>query len=527
MVHGLGAESAIPPPKYKEQNPIDLEANSTPKPVGTTNDGQNEGDSCRGTNERAKVEGSTHDPNLVWWNEPADEDPGNPMAWPSWKKWTTIGIISFITFLTPLASAMLAPAVPDIMAEFHVSSSVYATFVVSIFVLGFSVGPLVIAPLSESYGRVPIYNTCNVLFIVFTVLCAIAKDASMLLAARFLAGVAGVATVTCGSGTIADMLPTAERGRAMALWSMGPLLGPVIGPIAGGYLVEARGWRWVFWVIVILAGSITVAAALFLQETYAPVILERKASRLRKATGNPLFHSKLATDKPSRQLIKESIIRPAKMLITFPIVTSMCLYIAFLYGALYILFTTFTFVFEDQYGFSVSNAGLSFLGSGIGSFIGLAYGGIFSDRSIKKRQALGETPTPEDRLPLLLTIPASLSLPLGLFLYGWSAQYRVHWIVPEIGTVIISFGMMTILMCIQTYLVDAYTVHAASVTAANASLRSALGGLLPLCGLKLYNAIGLGWGNSLLAFIALAMAPLPIAFRIFGARLRNFSQPRE
>jgi hypothetical protein len=83
--------------------------------------------------------------------------------------------------------------------------------------------------------------------------------------------------------------------------------------------------------------------------------------------------------------------------------------------------------------------------------------------------------------------------------------------------------MIIILMCIQTYLVDAYTRHAASVMAANAVLRSLLGALLPVCGLKLYDAIGLGWGNSLLAFIALAMAPLRVVFKIFGERLRNVS----
>ena len=198
----------------------------------------------------------------------------------------------------------------------------------------------------------------------------------------------------------------------------------------------------------------------------------------------------------------------------------MCVYIAFLYGALYILFTTFTFVFEDQYNFSSTAAGLSFLGSGVGSFIGLAYGGTLSDRVIRKKRLNNQIPEPEDRLPFLLTIPASLSLPIGLFIYGWSTEYTVQWIVPEIGTAIISFGMITILMCIQTYLVDAYTRYAASVTAANACLRSVLGGLLPLCGLKMYDSIGLGWGNSLLGFIALAMAPLPILFRVWGGRLR-------
>jgi multidrug resistance protein len=153
----------------------------------------------------------------------------------------------FLIGIRPLASSMLAPAVPLIMAEFHEESK--------IFVLGFAVRPLLLAPLSEIYGRVPVYNTCNVLFLESTILCAIAKDSDMILAARFWAGLAGVAVITCSAGTLADLTPLAQRGRAMAIWNMGPSLGPVIGPVAGGFLVEARGWRWIFWVIVILVST--------------------------------------------------------------------------------------------------------------------------------------------------------------------------------------------------------------------------------------------------------------------------------
>ena len=147
---------------------------------------------------------------------------------------------------------MLAPGVPQLMAEFHSSNNQAATFVVSIFVLGFAVGPLLLAPLSELYGRLPVYHTCNTLFVIFSACCGLAKNVQMLLAFRFLAGFAGVAVVTCGSGSITDMMPPENRGRAMSLWSLGPLLGPVIGPVCAGFLVESQGWRWVFWVITIM-----------------------------------------------------------------------------------------------------------------------------------------------------------------------------------------------------------------------------------------------------------------------------------
>jgi len=209
------------------------------------------------------------------------------------------------------------------------------------------------------------------------------------------------------------------------------------------------------------------------------------------------------------------------MLLRSPIVSMMCVYTAVTYGLLYILFTTFTFVFEGVYAFSPSKAGLSFLGSGVGTIVGLLFVGIFSDGTLRKVIASGKATRPEDRLALFITVPSALSIPAGPFIYGWSTGKHVHWIVPEIGTAVVGFGMISLVMCIQTYLADAFTIHAASATAANAVLRSLLGALLPLCGLDMYNSLGLGWGNSLLAFITLGLAPVPWSFRFYGERIRT------
>jgi len=266
---------------------------------------------------------------------------------------------------------------------------------------------------------------------------------------------------------------------------------------------------------------VTVAAFLVLEETYAPVLLERKAAKLRKETGNSAYRSRLASDLAKTQFVIQNLVRPWKLFIFSPIVTAMCIYIAVMYGLLYILFTTFTFVFQDVYNFSTSSAGLSFLGSGVGTLMGLVFVGGLSDFFIKKKMAAGLTIKPEDRLPFAITVPAVLGLPIGLFIYGWSVQYKVHWILPQIGTAFLGFGMIAITMAVSTYLVDAFPVHAASVTAANAVLRSLLGALMPLLGLDLYDALGFGWGNSLLAFIALGLAPIPILFAIFGEKLRS------
>jgi multidrug resistance protein len=146
---------------------------------------------------------------------------------------------------------MLAPAVQLVIEDFQSTSATFPTFVISIFVLGFACGPLLFSPLSEIFGRVIIYNITNVLFVGFTIMCAISRGEAMLLAFRFLSGFAGVATITIGPGTIADLMPREKRGKAVSIWAVGTILGPMTGPIIGGYVTEAAGWRWMFWVISI------------------------------------------------------------------------------------------------------------------------------------------------------------------------------------------------------------------------------------------------------------------------------------
>lgn len=406
------------------------------------------------------------------------------------------------------------------MVTFNEHSNLLASFVVSIYILGFAIGPLIIAPLSELYGRYWLYNASNFFFVIFTICCGVSNSMGMLIAFRFLAGCAGSAPLTIGGGTIADMFPVEKRAGAMAIWSMGPLLGPVVGPVAAGFLVDAKGWRWVFYVLTICAGFFSILLLVFGKETYHPTILEKKAARLRKETGNPNLRSALKSKLPAKEVFIRAIVRPMKMLFMSPIVFMMSLYVSLNYGVLYLLFTTMTFVFQGQYGFSSSMVGLSFLGTGVGMIASMAILGIASDKIIKKKQAKGHV-IPEHRLPIVITLPGGIALPIGIFLYGWTAYYKVHWIVPIIGTGFVGVGNLTGMMTIQTYLVDAFTIHAASALAANTVLRSIFGAVLPLSGLSMYDALGLGWGNSLLGFISLALIPVPVLFRLYGERVRT------
>ena len=273
-----------------------------------------------------------------------------------------------------------------------------------------------------------------------------------------------------------------------------------------------------------IGGFFTIVSFLFLRETYTTVLLKRKTARLIKETGNANLRSKRDNGLTVKQLFIRAIIRPTKILIMSPIVLAGSIYVGVGYGYQYLMFATFTVVFEEQYGFPTKTVGLSFLGFGSGAILGLFVIGAVSDRILKaKSKPTPESPSgttlPEYRLPPLVV--GAFFIPAGLFLYGWSAQYTMHWIVPIIGTALFGFGNVTIFMCITSYLIDAFNVYAASALAASTVVRSVMGALLPLAGQSMYASLGLGWGNSLLGFIAVACIPVPWVLIKYGRKLRE------
>jgi len=237
-----------------------------------------------------------------------------------------------------------------------------------------------------------------------------------------------------------NIVATEKRAGAMGTCIIGAVLGPAIGPVIGGYVAPAAGWRWAFWTMAIACGIMTVVSILFVRESYPYVLLERKAQRLREETGNLRLRSALDTGKTPRSLFVFSITRPLKLLLS-PIVFLLSLYAAILYSYLYLCFTTFEIVFYGQYGFSSGEAGLATLGIGIGSVLGCVICGVAANAVSKNlTEEHGGDPKPEYRLPPMIL--GGLCTPIGLFWYGWSAQARVHWIVPIVGTVFIGMGMV-------------------------------------------------------------------------------------
>ncbi|PWI68711.1 hypothetical protein PCL_01800 [Purpureocillium lilacinum] len=308
----------------------------------------------------------------------------------------------------------------------------------------------------------------------------------------------------------------------MTLFSLGPLTGPVLGPLIGGFVAEAIGWRWTFWLLAIVGGALATAAAAIMRETHPKVLLERKAQYLRASTGNQDFVSKLASTDTASRILTQALVRPITLLLRSPILLVISLYVALVFGLLYILFTTFSPVFEGKYGFTTSTSGLVYLGLGIALLFDVLLFGALNMRvqaAVLKASGLPR-PQPEHRLVLMIILSPFVSL--GMFMYGWTVHYTVHWIVPVIATTFIGFGAFFVVMPAQLYIVDLFgSEAAASALSASLLLRYVSGTFLPLAAPKMYETLGYGWGNTLLGFLALAFVPAPILFYKYGERLRR------
>lgn len=325
---------------------------------------------------------------------------------------------------------------------------------------------------------------------------------------------------------IADLFPISERAKATALWSMGPLLGPVIGPICGGFIGETVGWRWVFWVLLIVGGTLSAGIELFNRETYARVLIRWKMEKMANELGRDDLRSGYESEEHSRnppapgQVVTQGLKRPVILFCKSPIVFLLSTYMSLIYSLLYLFFTTIPTVFETQYGFSPGLAGLAYLGIGIGFFVGLVIVGLTNDRIVLKMMNRNNGKyEPEMRLPMMIIF--STIAPISFFWYGWSVDKHVQWIVPIIGMAPFGVAMMGLFLPIQTYVIDSYPVYAASAVACLTATRSLFAALLPLAGPKMFQSLGLGWGNSLLGFLALAFVPIPILFTRYGKVIRE------
>lgn len=464
------------------------------------------------------------DPNMVSWNGP--DDPDNPKNWPMKRKWMATFVVSCFTFISPVTSSMVAPALPEMNKDLGVTDMVLSQMMLSVFILAYAFGPLFLGPLSEVYGRVPVLQLANLFFLIFNLVCGFAQNGAQMIVFRFFSGLGGSAPLAIGGGILADCFHPEQRGKAIAIYSLAPLIGPAAGPIAGGFIAQNTTWRWAFWAVSIADAVIQVSGIFFLQETWAPKLLEQKAKKLRKETGNDNLYAEVAQKLTLFKKLETSLERPFRLLFTQPIVIALAIYMAYLYGLVYLVISSFSALYtsSEYYNESPQIGGLHYIALAVGYFLGSQITSRFNDWTYRRLKDAKNSPgQPEFRIPVM--IPCSILLPIGFFWYGWSAEARIHWIMPDIGAAILAAATICGYQSIQTYVIDSYTKYAASAVASITFLRSLAGFGFPLFAPQLYAQLGYGWGNTLLGLVAMAIGiPAPWVFWHYGAKLRTMSQ---
>ncbi|KAI1196153.1 major facilitator superfamily domain-containing protein [Nemania serpens] len=452
-----------------------------------------------------------------------DDDPFNPRSMNQARKWILLVVVCFGSLCVTCISSIYSATYGQMNAEFGISDEL-GTAGLSLFVLGIALGPLVLGPLSEFYGRRPVYLVSWSLFVIWLIPSAVAQNIATMLVARFLDGFTGSAFLSVIGGTVSDVFPREQIQAPMILISMSPFVGPSLGPLLGGFINYYSSWRWTYYVLIIWAAAILLALFLFAPETYHPIRLREKARKLRKETGDDRWKSPIEkSTKSVPATIGLNLLRPFQLLLFEPMCLLLSLLSAVLLGIIYLFFGAFDLVFGNVYGFNLWQTGLSFLGLSIGMVIGSLtstplWGHVY-DGLVRRN---GGTPEPEFRL--VSTIAGALLAPIGLFWFAWTCFPWVHWILPIIGSGIFGCGVLWTFSGIFTFLVDTYPLYAASALAANSFLRAIFAAAFPLFGRQLYNGLGYHWASSLLGFVAVAMAPLPYVFFRVGPQVRRQSR---
>lgn len=450
-------------------------------------------------------------------------DPENPKNWSKAYKWYITMVVALTCFVVAFASSVVTPDIKGVAEEFNVSNEV-ALLSITLFVVGFGLGPLVFAPLSEVYGRKIIYVTTLFVAVVFVIPCAGAKNIETLLVSRAIDGIAFSAPITIIGGTLADLWRAEERGIPMAAFSAAPFIGPAIGPLAGGFLSDAVGWRWLYWLTLILSGIVWALISFTVPETYAPTILARRAKKLRTETGEQDWVTEQDLDmRPLGERMRIFLVMPLKLLFGELIVLLISIYMSILYGLLYMFFIAFPIVFEEGKGFSPGIAGLTFIPLAIGVVCSAICSPFVNKHYLKIIQPYaGQLPPAELRLiPMMF---ACWFIPIGMIIFAWTSFPRLIWVGPTLAGFPVGFGFIFIYNSANNYLVDTYQHRAASALAAKTFLRSLWGASVVLFTTQMYDRLGYEWASTLLAGISLLCCAIPFLFWKYGARIRKRSR---
>ncbi|KAF1993723.1 MFS general substrate transporter [Amniculicola lignicola CBS 123094] len=463
---------------------------------------------------------------FVDWN--GTEDPENPFNWSKSKKWTVTLLACFMTFVVQVNGTEMTSAAEHINKSFNISDEHFphSYWPVLSWNLGGAAAPLLALPLMENFGVRWSYLSIYVFMIIFLVPQVLAQNfATLIITRSFTGGCSGVlANIT--SGIVSDIWRDGRSksfGISLYIWAL--LAGLNMGPVFGSLTLRYASWRWIFLSQIIFYSALIPVLFFLLVEVRPDVILAQRAQHLRTTTGKNVYSQAEKTHTSLREILKETLVRPTKMLVTEPVVLSFGLWSAFCVGTAFMFTQSITQVYTSLYSWSYFGTGMVQSAVVIGEFIGLL-ASLYQDdlyfRSAPKNTENPGRPIPEARL--YMSIPGSfIGLSAGLFWYAWTSYSTLHWIIPSIGLAFVGFGMFTVVSAVTGYILDSYSKYAASAIAGCAFLENSFAAFLPLATQSMYRGMGFNWASSMLGFAALGLSFIPLVLQSYGGVIRERS----
>ncbi|KAF2658041.1 cycloheximide resistance protein [Lophiostoma macrostomum CBS 122681] len=454
------------------------------------------------------------------------EDRDNPHNWSTGKKVFAFAQICLLTFSIYSASAIITPAEGVFQEMWGVSGQVSA-LVLSMYVLGYGLGPLIFSPLSEMpmVGRNVPYMGSFAIFIIMTAVGSGVSNFAGLVVIRFLQGFFGGPVLATGAASASDIFPFNKVPYALSFWAFFAYGGPALGPVMSGFAIPLDDWRWGMWETLILSGFTFLVLFFFLPETNADYILSQRAKRLRAKTGDTNLLSRSESRSGNKNWVKLTIhhlTMPFRITVLDPSVGFINLYTALVYGVYYSFFESFPLVYIGTYGFTIGIMGAVFICVIIGAGIGLTIYTLLLVYIYEPYTMTKGIGSPEYRLvPGLF---AAALAPAGMFIFGYAAKPDITWVGPTVGIALYAAASFILINCIFVYLPISYPRFAASIFAANGFLRSAMA-----CGAihfsqPLFGNLGVGNGCAILGSVAAACAALFVLLYWFGPTLRARSR---
>ncbi|KAF3074398.1 Transporter mfs1 [Trichoderma lentiforme] len=454
------------------------------------------------------------------------DDQANPQNWSSFKRSYIVFVICLYTWVTYVAGSVFAFSEPGIVEHFGVSVEA-SELGLALYVLAYGVGPLIFGPLTEIpvIGRNPVYYLTFIVFFALSFPAATINSFGGLLAVRFFAGFFGSVGIAIGGASIQDVFTLIYFPYGLGWWVLSFWAGPAIGPTFAGFAAMEKGWRWPLWEVVWICAVMAIFLLALTPETSAPNILLRRAKRLRKLTGDARLQSQSEIDQrhmSGSAVLIAALIRPFEITIKDPSIFFVNLYTALTYAIYFTFFEVFPLVFPPFYGFNLGQTGLAFLACEVGSILALIlYFAYLHFYMIPDNIKNGFR---EQEHRLLPAIFGSVVLPIGLFIFAWTARASIHWIVPLIGVTIFVLGQYMVIQGLFMYVPVSYPQYAASIFTGNDLIRSAVATGCILAARPMFINLGVHKGVTVLAGLSIMGIIGTLLMYKYGKTLRAKSK---